>query len=404
MKTGVKQVLCVCGGVVCSLCVQWVSGVTDLGKAGYLPRNAYGEGESGYDLVVSGLLDEDCPITVTLGERMYTQEEAVKIFFDVIDNMGEKVLGSNKSFSEVRSDLNLVTWLPDEGVKLRWGSESPDIIDSFGHIRGTKIPKSGISTWLTVHLMLGMYSEEYAIPIQVYPPVLSKQEADVAGLMEQIEALDRMQQTEDGLRLPVEYEGKLLHYREGGEVYSGLLVLLGVVLAVILYVRDKRAVEEEKKRRGQELMADYAEIVFKLTVFIGAGMTVLNAWERLVLDYQDRLKQGRTRPRAAYEEMYTTLHQITCGVSEGQAYISFGKRCQLQPYLKLSSLLEQNRKTGTKNLNSLLEEEMRHAWEQRKTMAKRLGEEAGTKLLIPLFLMLGIVMVIVMVPAMMSMM
>ena len=46
---------------------------------------------------------------------------------------------------------------------------------------------------------------------------------------------------------------------------------------------------------------------------------------------------------------------------------------------------------------------MNHAWEQRKTMARRLGEEAGTKLLVPLFLMLGIVMVIIMVPAMMSM-
>jgi hypothetical protein len=33
-------------------------------------------------------------------------------------------------------------------------------------------------------------------------------------------------------------------------------------------------------------------------------------------------------------------------------------------------------------------------------LAKRLGEEAGTKLLFPMILMLGIVMVIVIVPAM----
>ena len=70
--------------------------------------------------------------------------------------------------------------------------------------------------------------------------------------------------------------------------------------------------------------------------------------------------------------------------------------------MKLSSLLEQNRKTGTKNLHELLEQEMTQAWEEQKHTAKRLGEEAGTKLLVPLFLMLLVVMVIVMVPALMA--
>lgn len=39
------------------------------------------------------------------------------------------------------------------------------------------------------------------------------------------------------------------------------------------------------------------------------------------------------------------------------------------------------------------------AFEERKNMAKKLGEEAGTKLMIPLFLMLAVVFVIVTVPA-----
>jgi 1,4-dihydroxy-2-naphthoate octaprenyltransferase len=75
----------------------------------------------------------------------------------------------------------------------------------------------------------------------------------------------------------------------------------------------------------------------------------------------------------------------------------------MQQYLKLSGLLEQNRRTGTKNLRDIFQTEMADALEQRKNLALRLGEEAGTRLLIPLFLMLGIVMVMIMVPAMMSM-
>ena len=43
------------------------------------------------------------------------------------------------------------------------------------------------------------------------------------------------------------------------------------------------------------------------------------------------------------------------------------------------------------------------AFEDRKARAKRMGEEAGTRLLIPMFLMLAEVLIIVVVPAFLSM-
>ena len=145
-------------------------------------------------------------------------------------------------------------------------------------------------------------------------------------------------------------------------------------------------------------MLDYSEVVSKLQIFLGAGMTVRTAWERIALDYQ-RLREGGGEERPAYEEMLQTYYQLRSGAAEGKAYEEFGRRCVLQPYLKFAGLLEQNRKTGTKNLRQLLQLEMTDAFEQRKNLARRQGEEAATKLLIPLFLMLGVVMVIVVVPA-----
>jgi len=50
----------------------------------------------------------------------------------------------------------------------------------------------------------------------------------------------------------------------------------------------------------------------------------------------------------------------------------------------------------------MLEKESLEAFEERKNMAKRLGEEAGIKLLAPMAIMLIIVMIIVIVPAMLS--
>ena len=50
----------------------------------------------------------------------------------------------------------------------------------------------------------------------------------------------------------------------------------------------------------------------------------------------------------------------------------------------------------------LLEQEAETALEERRAMARKLGEEAGTKMLLPLILMLGIVIAIIMVPAIQS--
>lgn len=51
-------------------------------------------------------------------------------------------------------------------------------------------------------------------------------------------------------------------------------------------------------------------------------------------------------------------------------------------YLKLASLLSQNVKKGTTDILKLLEQESQSAFEQHKNLAKKKGEEAGTKLLI----------------------
>ncbi len=163
--------------------------------------------------------------------------------------------------------------------------------------------------------------------------------------------------------------------------------------------REKMKEQNAKKQREQLLLLDYSEIVSKFMVFISAGMTIRTAWERIAVGYENTVQGGTRKPRPAYEEMCHTISQLKSGMAESRAYGEFGRRCGLQPYVKLAALLEQNRKTGSKNLKAALELEMVTAFEQRKNLAKKLGEEAGTKLLLPLFLMLGVVMVMMVVPA-----
>ena len=90
-------------------------------------------------------------------------------------------------------------------------------------------------------------------------------------------------------------------------------------------------------------------------------------------------------------------------MSEGAAYEHFGKRTGQQEYIRLSTLLMQNLKRGNSALLDRLREEADKAAEEKLRRTKRLGEEAGTKLLVPMALMLAVVMVMIMVPAFLSM-
>ena len=113
------------------------------------------------------------------------------------------------------------------------------------------------------------------------------------------------------------------------------------------------------------------------------------------------------------------MYQIRAGGSEGECYESCGARCGISSYRKFGMLLSQNLRKGPRGITELLRRESEEAFEERMNQAKKLGEEAGTKLMIPMFLMLAVeeagtklmipmflmlavVFLIVMVPALLS--
>ena len=140
-------------------------------------------------------------------------------------------------------------------------------------------------------------------------------------------------------------------------------------------IRDRaRNTEIEAcKKREKQLQYDYADLVYQLMVFTGAGLTVSRAWKQIVNHYEKRLEHENSQPRAVYEEMEIALGEMENGLPESLAVSRFGERCQHNEYRRLSSILGQSRQTGMKNLQELLAQEMDTAWEQQKQAAKRLG-------------------------------
>ena len=395
-----KQILCAAVGLALAVLAQALqngsSRLTSLERPDF-------EGEE-QQILVEGLGEEGIPLEVQISPRQYKPEEARALYQQILEELPGRILGENASLSQVEHDLELIREIPEYGVSLKWESSRPEFVDSYGRVNRQGMGEEKEEVWLRVELTDSHTSETYQLQAWVLPETSTPQENTLLQLKERLKEEDYAQRYSPVLKLPEELEGKALAYRSLQEPVFASIAFLGVAAALMLVVKERSDREREIKERKNQLLLDYPELLSKMMIFLGAGMTARNAWEQMTEDYLRLRKLGKREKRWVYEEMYEACGQMKRGIPEGQAYLEFGRRCGLPCYTKFAGFLEQSRKNGAKNLREHLRLEMEEAYEQRKHEAKRLGEEASTKLLLPLFLMLGVVMVMVAVPAMLEFM
>lgn len=398
-----KQLICGAAGLVLGASAQYINHLDPVLKEGHiLRRNSPGQGEEVYLLEIKGLAGsrETEQLELVLGAEEYTREEAKGVYEQIIKELPGYILGENASLEEIRGPVNLISELPQYGVSLSWRSASPDILESDGQVHGEKLPDEGVRTRLFVRLTEGNWPQEYEIPVRVKPPLFTPVQQAAADLKQEIKKLEQEGRHERELSLPEVQGESRLNYRIARQMPPFLsLTALGMAGAVLVTLKEKADLKKQEERRRQQMLLDYSEVLSRLIIFLGAGMSIRSAWERIALEYRRAIEGRRCRERYVYEEICLTDSRLKSGVSEGQAFHEFGSRCGLQPYMKLAALLEQNRKNGSANLRERLRLEMADAFEQRKHQARRLGEEAGTRLLVPLFLLLAVVMIMIAVPA-----
>ncbi len=371
----------------------------DESGASMLSRNGHGEGEREEELeVIIGDMKES--MIITIQEQEYTRQQ----FEQVIQNSGESlqalVLGENKSLDEVRRKLNLVSEIPNTGIRVSWELDNYEVMNLQGELRTENLNDNGTLVRLTAILSYREEKAEVSFYACVYPPLLNQSEKLLKKINEEIDRLDEETKEEKNLLLPMSVDGIPIIWKHGRNFRAAGLMLLGIILTLFIYVSEQEKKKQQKKIRSMQLALDYPQMVSKFTLYLGAGMTVRKTWYRICEDYEGQ-KEVKGR-REVYEEMIYTMHEIQGGSSEGECYENFGERCGLPVYKKFSAMLSQNLKKGTKGLTSLLNQESNNAFEERKSFAKQLGEEAGTKMMIPMFLMLAVVLVIIVVPAFFS--
>lgn len=366
-----------------------------LAADGSLERREFGKGKYTVELDAD-VGGQKSSMDVVVEERMFTAEEIAEMLPGFRDKLEKAVLGNNRDADHVDSNLDLVSEIKGYPFTVEWDIGNRETFNRMGEIRDA-IPAEGSLCILTAHISYDDHEEQHSFSVMAYPRDVSEAEKLGQKIESALSDSSYKSRNEERFFLPAEIDGVSVIWQERKTGSAAILaVMIAVAIAAVYWGRDKD-LDKRIKERDVQLEADYPEMVSKLSLYIGAGMSTRMAWRKMVDEY----KQKGIK-RYVYEEMLLCCREMDSGMSELQAYQLFAKRCRLQKYVKLVSLLEQNNRLGAAGFLSTMRSECKDALQDRKANARRLGEEAGTKLLMPMIMMLAIVMVVIIVPAFVS--
>lgn len=335
-------------------------------------------------------------VTIEVPNKRYDAEELTQKFQEAKEYVEHSYLGENISPEQVCKPLFLASSIPESRIGVEWRLGADGLIQKDGSIFNEDL-KESFQTELTVVFSYDGREESLTKQLTILPKKKSETELGWESWKQHLESNQEESLTKEYLELPRKVEGKEVYYQEKKMSVTNVVFGLSLFGIIAVYL-----LQEEKLRKGlsvreKELRADYPEFVEYFVLLIGAGMNIKGAWERIVRDYQET-KQAEKR-HYVYEEMMVSLCEMENGMSEAQAYELFGKRTGLLQYMKFCTLIVQNLRKGSEDLLDLLEYEVTDAFRDRKESAKALGEEAGTKLLMPMMIMLVIVFAIILYAA-----
>lgn len=370
----------------------------------YIEREGYGGEEKQIDLLLEkgGTTEQ---ITLNVEEQKLTNEEQKTRMEEAFEYLDAHMKGENASLNEVTQSLDFSIDYEKYPFDVEFQPEDYLLIDGEGNLKNERKELlsngysgesllEGIQTKVTVTLWYGEESDKKSYPLIIFP---KEEENLFAGVLEKLEKAEKETSYEKGFLLPVKIEEVQITRIDKGRITSVHVLVIGVMIAGLLLLREKENSRQAEQRRKEKLQRCYPWFVNELVLLLGAGMQVKNIFTVLLREHG---KEKDLEP--LMEELKIAKNSMEIGMSEEQVYYHLGRRLKLPCYIKLMTLLEQNVKRGGKGLVAIFEQEELAALEERKNLAKRYGEEAGTKLLGPMILLLVVIMCMIMIPAFLS--
>ncbi len=367
---------------------------TQVGNKNVLQRNDVGQGDYQEEMKISSNRHKE-RFSVEVEERKLSQKEVEQLFKNARKEIDKTFLGENKSKDKIQSRVLLLNTCQDGNIHVDWSFDGSDLIGSDGEINNGDL-RDKVIVVVTAELSYGDYKNIYSFPVNICPLETGSRESMLKKLRRSIATASL---EDDELVLPKEIDGNKIVWKKIMPLRGLSIMLLGMVVYILVPFLEKMELRQRDRKRRENLLKAYPEILTQLSLLLQVGISLPEAIQRICRRYERRLHQGAEREEA-YDLIVQWNRETRDGVGVIQAIENFGKRAGIREYRKLAILLSQSERHGNGNIVELLEKEDAECFEMRKMMAKKEGEEASTKLLLPMMGMLGLVLVILIFPAM----
>lgn len=374
-------------------------------RKGYVTREDYGGDTQQITASVSARTAKgEQPLgtyVFSIGPKQYTEKQAEEMAERAEEELKEILPGSNPDLEHVSSSLTLPSQLEGYPFRILWSSSDYSLVDTDGSVASQTLAEgTSVNAELEADLKYEEFTHTCTFPVTVVAAGRSADEKIEERIRDAVAETDRASASSNGFHLPQSVDGVSLKWSFPSSGTGAAILILVTGLAFLNYMMSDYRLHKKTQKRAQQMKIDYPQLVSKLTLYLGAGMSVRNAFHTIAREYERR--KNADEIRYAYEEVRIICHELDSGISENTAYARFGARCRLREYSRLSSLLTQNLKKGNSELLRILEAEAQESFEERRNIARKLGEEASTKLLLPMVMMLCVTLVIIVIPAYLS--
>ena len=323
--------------------------------------------------------------------RTLSAREIESMKGDFITALKMQILGQNESFSSVTEPLKLADTVEGYPFDIEYRIRPRGLIDSNGNLSGDIDEKTEFEIEITYSL--DEFEEKETINGIILPAKLSEEEAFSKKIRNYLDLRNVSERNEKTIELPELIDGVDVKWEKQTKNKAPTVMALTVLCAFLVLFKDKFSAGDNEKKRREKIILEYPDFAVKYALLNEAGLTHAQVVDRLAREYKKSKKDS-----PLYEEIYKANEHVRSGYSLAEALNGMAKECKVREISFFAGMINRNIKKGGK-ISDDIRKAAGESTSERREKIKKKAETAGTKLLLPMVLLLLIVFVLIMIPA-----
>lgn len=360
----------------------------ETGETNLLERKSDEKSEA----VITAVSDRfETTVSIDILPKVKSEEECREIYDEFMDILKEKVLADNDSFSEIESNLQFSETLDGYPFYVSYRIRPGEYISRDGKIMKQPDEKVPIELIMTV-------SCDYFEKEEIFQGYLvnteSEQERFERKILNYLNEQNETDRISDELHLDNTVDNQVISWKVKKRSAVPKVIALCFLAEIFLWAKTVIEKRERIKKRKERIREDYPEFAMKYSLLYNAGLPPVKTLEKIAEDARSKGKNG-----PLYEEINKAIHESESGLSFWEALGRMADSCDTEEVKSFSGLICQNMRKGGKDIAKDLKKAANESVNMKRDELRKKSETAGTRLTVPMVILLAIVFILIMYPA-----